>query len=484
MDISQQICFWAHMLDEAFGKDVFLTEGKHWPEDYIKTAFNAIKSSPIGQQPWYSDDYIKQDVQTFINEFAPLSHKSANLGFFMAIIRWFIEYSGSSKQKYQEFIERKLDGTIAALLKIRANKSYDTMTKQIKKMSFADFMKLAAEVTKKTSTNDIIKSDAKFNVIPIYSYEELHQRYGGSKTGYKGDSEWCHANGESTYSSWTKDGTQMFFVIEAENWQSIKAPAKKPQSCYDRYGMSLIAILVDAKTNKLLNSTSRWNHIVLPKSGAADIMFETWDQLNKAVGMDVESICKNECKDIAKKLQDEVENANREVAEILSKVDEINEDTIPRRLKNSMTKVGIPENVTSIGDNAFYSCRRLSSITIPNSVTSIEEAAFSNCTSLTSITIPNSVTSIRYQVFRDCSGLTNVMIPDSVKTINEYAFKSCSGLTSITIPDSVTNIRWHAFDDCSNLTSVTIPNSVTSIESSAFEYCRGLNSVLNLQRWF
>lgn len=26
-----------------------LTEGKHWPEDYMKTAFNAIKASPLGQ---------------------------------------------------------------------------------------------------------------------------------------------------------------------------------------------------------------------------------------------------------------------------------------------------------------------------------------------------------------------------------------------------------------------------------------------------
>ena len=26
-----------------------LTEGKHWPEDYAKTAFNLIKSSDLGK---------------------------------------------------------------------------------------------------------------------------------------------------------------------------------------------------------------------------------------------------------------------------------------------------------------------------------------------------------------------------------------------------------------------------------------------------
>lgn len=94
----------------------------------------------------------------------------------------------------------------------------------------------------------------------------------------------------------------MFFVIEQDGWKNVKAPIEKPTTCYDAYGMSLIAILVDVKTNKLLNSTSRWNHVVLPKSGAADTMFETWDQLNKAVGMDVKSICRNECKGMVKKL--------------------------------------------------------------------------------------------------------------------------------------------------------------------------------------
>ena len=61
MKVDTYIQYWAHMLDEAFCKDKLLTEGKHWPEDYIKTGINLVKASPLGQQPWYLDAYIQQD---------------------------------------------------------------------------------------------------------------------------------------------------------------------------------------------------------------------------------------------------------------------------------------------------------------------------------------------------------------------------------------------------------------------------------------
>jgi len=58
---NHDIHYWAHMLDESFNKQM-LNEGKHWPEDYLKTAFNAIKNSPLGQLHIYSDEFIKKDL--------------------------------------------------------------------------------------------------------------------------------------------------------------------------------------------------------------------------------------------------------------------------------------------------------------------------------------------------------------------------------------------------------------------------------------
>ena len=116
----------------------------------------------------------------------------------------------------------------------------------------------------------------------------------------------------------------------------------------------------------------------------------------------------------------------------------------------------------------------ITKVVIPNSVTSIEGYAFKNCTSLTSIDIPNSATSISHHAFQGCTGLTSIAIPNSVTSIEGYVFMGCSSLTSITIPNSVISIEEFAFAGCSSLTSLNIPNSVTSIESSAFAGCTNL----------
>ena len=126
--------------------------------------------------------------------------------------------------------------------------------------------------------------------------------------------------------------------------------------------------------------------------------------------------------------------------------------------------------VTSIGEEAFM-FSSFKSITIPNSISSIGEDAFYNCKALTSVNIPNSVSRIEAKTFYNCRSLKEIIIPNSVTTICEWSFSCCDSLASITIPSSVTSIEKRAFYECSNLTSITIPNSVTSIGESTFGNC-------------
>lgn len=144
----------------------------------------------------------------------------------------------------------------------------------------------------------------------------------------------------------------------------------------------------------------------------------------------------------------------------------------PRGFKGTYT---IPTGVTSIGDYAFYWCDSLTSVTIPNSVTSIGGGAFGQCFGVTNVTIPNSVTFIGYGAFSECN-FVSVTIPNSVTFIGAYAFGGCFCLTSISLPNSVTNINYDTFLSCERLTNVIIPNSVTSIGAEAFYNCTSLTS--------
>ncbi len=96
---------------------------------------------------------------------------------------------------------------------------------------------------------------------------------------------------------------------------------------------------------------------------------------------------------------------------------------------------------------------------------------------ITKVEIGNSITSIGNEVFKYCDKLTSIDIPSSVTSIGEYAFMYCSGLTSLDIPDSVTTIGEEAMRECYGLTSVTIGSGVTSIGAVAFGNCTSLTSI-------
>ena len=137
-----------------------------------------------------------------------------------------------------------------------------------------------------------------------------------------------------------------------------------------------------------------------------------------------------------------------------------------------ITRVELPEGLTSIGDHAFIGCD-LTNVIIPDSVTRIGVEAFLGC-SLAYISIPDSVTDIGKGAF-NMSLLKTVTIPVSIKTVAS-AFSGCA-LETVTINGGVTAIDESAFWDNYNLTVVSIPDTVTSIGEEAFYNCRALQSI-------
>lgn len=183
---------------------------------------------------------------------------------------------------------------------------------------------------------------------------------------------------------------------------------------------------------------------------------------------------------------------------IRATITKADQDITTVSLKKKVKYDGKTYALSSIGENAFASCDKLTSITFTDNITSIGKGAFSGCNSLESIELPSGLKEIQPYTFFYCGKLKTVKFPSSLKSIGEYAFSDC-GLTSLYMPNSVETIGklcfaecnfenihiseslkeipLKAFVNCYKLKSVYIPKSVTKLGESAFMYCYDIEEI-------
>ena len=209
---------------------------------------------------------------------------------------------------------------------------------------------------------------------------------------------------------------------------------------------------------------------------------------------------------------------------------EDNQSTVPNApwftYVQFITEIEMSDDITHIGDYAFYNCDEITKITISNKVTSIGDKAFFNCTHLTKVTFEdeknitawgnrifdgyNAINKVNFKyksstLDKELTGLfpencTFTYLENDVHSAPPYETYEQNGLTfhlwddhaelaecdttakTVTIPAEfeglpVTEIGENAFNSCKNLTEVIIPESVTTIGQSAFWGCTSLESV-------
>ena len=173
--------------------------------------------------------------------------------------------------------------------------------------------------------------------------------------------------------------------------------------------------------------------------------------------------------------------------------------------KQYIAHVSLPDNLTSICDNAYNGCSAMTKIVIPNTISKIGESAFSG-SGLTGVYISDlaawcninfaggwwnngNPVSIAHRLYLNDTEVVDLVIPSGIKTIKENSFRECWSLESIVIPNSVTSIGRYAFYGCYNLTGeLVIPNSIKSFDfcDAVFSACKFTSVVIgeNLQNIF
>ena len=112
--------------------------------------------------------------------------------------------------------------------------------------------------------------------------------------------------------------------------------------------------------------------------------------------------------------------------------------------------------VVSIGKQAFYGCRNLTSVTIPEGVTNIADEAFYNCSSLTNVVFPSTLKSIGASAFIGCQKLASINIEAPRLTIGDRAFRNCDGLQAIRFVGDELIANTRAFFGCGGLRDVNL----------------------------
>lgn len=169
---------------------------------------------------------------------------------------------------------------------------------------------------------------------------------------------------------------------------------------------------------------------------------------------------------------------------------------------SQLTKLVIPDTITSIGERAFYACTGLTEFTIPKTVSKIGKQIFYKAENLSTVYYNTSYSDVSYgtnnnpilslphittvvfgnkkvsNVLCGATKVEKVVLPTDVETIPNDAFKGCNSLTDIVLPNSVVSIGDSAFDNCWSLEKINIPAGVTNIGSSAFYNCVKLQNVV------
>lgn len=150
------------------------------------------------------------------------------------------------------------------------------------------------------------------------------------------------------------------------------------------------------------------------------------------------------------------------------------DDEIPYQAfcDHNLTRIVLPDRLTSIGAGAFAHCGNLTgSLDIPEGIVTIEGDAFACCSSLNgTLTLPSSLKAIKHYAFNECGFTCELQLPDNLEEIGYRAFYECRNLYGeLRLPYKLKKLGSECFFHCHNFSGdLEIPQGVTEIPNRAF----------------
>ena len=129
-----------------------------------------------------------------------------------------------------------------------------------------------------------------------------------------------------------------------------------------------------------------------------------------------------------------------------------------------------PDSVETIGDHAFDGCAFVN-LFLPKNLMAIGTSAFANCKELAGFTVPKNVVYIGNDAFANCSGIGNIKIVSENVEIGNGAFSGCSFLYQFILETA--EFGKAVFDGCENLREITFKDDASTFKADTF---KGVNT--------